>query len=54
MARGPVVALRLDQDDFYDVMEERGEVLRAVLRVLCQRLRRQNDAAAAPVPAIAL
>jgi len=53
VAQGPVVALRLDQDDFYDVMEERGEVLHAVLRVLCQRLRRQNDAAAAPVPAIA-
>jgi hypothetical protein len=56
VARGPVVALRLDQDDFYDVMEERGEVLRNVLRVLCQRLRRQNETVApppAPAPAIA-
>ncbi|RSK47581.1 Crp/Fnr family transcriptional regulator [Hymenobacter rigui] len=53
VARGPVVALRLDQDDFYDVMEERGEVLRNVLRVLCQRLRRQNETtAAAPLAAI--
>ncbi|WP_022824163.1 cyclic nucleotide-binding domain-containing protein [Hymenobacter norwichensis] len=42
-ACGPVVAFRLDQEDFYDVMEERGEVLRNVLRVLCQRLRRQNE-----------
>jgi hypothetical protein len=37
-------------------MEERGEVLRNVLRVLCQRLRRQNETVApppAPAPAIA-
>ncbi len=38
-----VLAFRLDQDDFYDVMEERPEVLRNILRVLCQRLRRQNE-----------
>ena len=43
VARGLVLAFRLDQEDFYDVMEERGEVLRNVLRVLCQRLRRQNE-----------
>ena len=36
-------AFRLDQEDFYDVMEERPEVLRNILRVLCQRLRRQNE-----------
>jgi hypothetical protein len=47
VAQGPVRAFRLDQDDFYDVMEERGEVLRNILRVLCQRLRRQNEAAQA-------
>lgn len=41
--RSPVLAFRLDQDDFYDVMEERPEVLRTILRVLCQRLRRQNE-----------
>ena len=39
----PVLAFRLDQDDFYDVMEDRPEVLRNVLRVLCQRLRIQNE-----------
>jgi hypothetical protein len=44
VAQGAVRAFRLDQDDFYDVMEERGEVLRNILRVLCQRLRRQNEA----------
>ena len=43
VTQGPVVAFRLDQDDFYDVMEERPEVLRNILRVLCQRLRRQNE-----------
>ena len=43
VAQGAVRAFRLDQDDFYDVMEERGEVLRNILRVLCQRLRRQNE-----------
>ncbi|RSK48420.1 cyclic nucleotide-binding domain-containing protein [Hymenobacter rigui] len=43
MAQQPVLAFRLDQDDFYDVMEERPEVLRNILRVLCQRLRKQNE-----------
>ncbi|GAB3228156.1 hypothetical protein GCM10027346_12380 [Hymenobacter seoulensis] len=43
IAQGRVVAFRLDQEDFYDVMEERSEVLRNILRVLCQRLRRQNE-----------
>ncbi|QDA58598.1 cyclic nucleotide-binding domain-containing protein [Hymenobacter jejuensis] len=43
VAKSNVMAFRLDQEDFYDVMEERGEVLRNILRVLCQRLRRQND-----------
>lgn len=43
VAQGPVVVFRLDQEDFYEVMEEHGEVLRNILRVLCQRLRRQNE-----------
>jgi hypothetical protein len=43
VAQGEVLAFRLDQEDFYDVMEERPEVLRSILRVLCQRLRRQNE-----------
>ncbi|RTQ52084.1 cyclic nucleotide-binding domain-containing protein [Hymenobacter gummosus] len=43
VTQAPVLAFRLDQDDFYDVMEERPEVLRNILRVLCQRLRRQNE-----------
>ena len=43
VAQGPVVVFRLDQEDFYEVMEEHSEVLRNILRVLCQRLRRQNE-----------
>jgi hypothetical protein len=46
VAQSAVTAFRLDQDDFYDVMEERPEVLRGILRVLCQRLRRQNEVVA--------
>ena len=42
-ALSQVLAFRLDQEDFYDLMEERGEVLRNILRMLCQRIRRQND-----------
>jgi CRP-like cAMP-binding protein len=43
VALGLVVAFRLDQVDFYDVLEECAEVVRNILRVLCQRLRRQNE-----------
>ena len=35
--------LRLDQDDFFDLMEERGEVLRSIVRSLSGRIRRQNE-----------
>ncbi len=35
--------LRIDQDDFYDLMEERGEVLRSIVRSLSARIRRQNE-----------
>ncbi len=34
---------RIDQDDFYDLMEERSELLKSVLSILCKRIRRQND-----------
>ena len=47
IAQGSVVALRLDQEDFYDVLKENVEVLRNIMRVLCERLRRQNEALAA-------
>ena len=35
--------LRIDQDDFYDLMEERGEILRSIVRSLSGRIRRQNE-----------
>jgi hypothetical protein len=38
-----VKLLRLDQDDFFDLMEERSEVLRSIVRSLSGRIRRQND-----------
>ncbi|OUJ76322.1 cyclic nucleotide-binding domain-containing protein [Hymenobacter crusticola] len=50
VAKSNVVAFRLDQEDFYDVMEERSEVLRNIMRVLCQRLRRQNEKTMAVPP----
>jgi len=44
VAQDAATVFRLDQEDFYDVMEERPEVLRNIMKVLCQRLRRQNEA----------
>ena len=46
VAQGSVVTFRLDQEDFYDVMKKHSEVLHNILRVLCERLRRQNEAMA--------
>ncbi|MBF9222927.1 cyclic nucleotide-binding domain-containing protein [Hymenobacter ruricola] len=43
VALSEVLAFRIDQEDFYDVMEERAEVLRNILRMLCQRIRLQNE-----------
>lgn len=34
---------KIGQDDFYDLMEERTELLKSVLSILCQRIRRQNS-----------
>ncbi len=43
VAKNDVLLFRIDQEDFYDLMEERNELLRSVLRILCQRIRNQND-----------
>ena len=43
IAENDVLLFRIDQEDFYDLMEERSELLRSVLRILCQRIRNQND-----------
>ena len=50
VALGPATAFRIDQEDFYDVMEDCAEVTRNILRVLCQRLRRQNERMQPPQP----
>ncbi|MBO0358036.1 cyclic nucleotide-binding domain-containing protein [Hymenobacter sp. BT186] len=39
----PTVAFRLDQEDFYNVLAARPEVLHTIMKALCQRLRRQNE-----------
>jgi HEAT repeat protein len=44
VATAPVVAVRLGQDDFSDVLSERPEVAAGVLRVLVRRLRSANVA----------
>lgn len=43
IAASEVVLFRIDHEDFYDLMEERGEVLRNMMRILCQRIRLQNE-----------
>jgi hypothetical protein len=43
VAESDVLLFRVDQEDFFELMEERDEILRNVLRILCQRIRVQND-----------
>ncbi|WP_345240659.1 cyclic nucleotide-binding domain-containing protein [Nibrella saemangeumensis] len=43
VATTDVTLLRVDQDDFYDLMEERSEVLRNIMRMLCRRIRHLNE-----------
>lgn len=43
VAHTVVVAFRLDQEEFYNLMETRPEVLHNIMRALCQRLRQQNE-----------
>ena len=53
-AEGPTRLFRVDQEAFYDLMADRIEVVRGILRVLCRRVRAKNTervvAAAAHVP----
>ncbi len=53
VAQTAATLFRIDQEDFYDLMEERGEVLRNVMRVLCQRIRHQNEVVTAQSKSIA-
>lgn len=35
--------LRIDQQAFYEIMADRSEVIREIMRILCRRLRKQNQ-----------
>jgi hypothetical protein len=37
------VLFRIDQADFYDLMEERDEIMQNIIRMLCRRIRVQNQ-----------
>jgi hypothetical protein len=43
VAETDVLLFRIDQEDFFELMEERDEILRNVLRILCTRIRVQNE-----------
>ncbi|QRR00396.1 cyclic nucleotide-binding domain-containing protein [Dyadobacter sandarakinus] len=43
LAETDILVFRIDQEDFFELMEERDEILRNVLRILCQRIRVQNE-----------
>jgi len=42
-AAGDCFLFRIDQEPFYDLIESRPEVVRGVIRILCQRLRASNQ-----------
>jgi len=43
IATEQTLLFKIDQEDFYDLMEERSELLKSVLSILCKRIRNQND-----------
>jgi hypothetical protein len=43
VAETDVLLFRIDQEDFFELMEERDEILKNVLKILCQRIRVQNE-----------
>ncbi|MCE7064701.1 cyclic nucleotide-binding domain-containing protein [Dyadobacter sp. CY326] len=43
VAETDALVFRIDQEDFFELMEERDEILKNVLRILCQRIRAQNE-----------
>lgn len=38
-ASGPVIALKIEREDFYDVMNEKPEIAQGIIKVLTRRLR---------------
>jgi len=43
VAHTDLTLYRIDQADFYDLMEERDEVMQNIIRMLCSRIRAQNQ-----------
>lgn len=43
---GEALLLKIDQEPFYEIMENRIEVAKGIIRTLCKRLREQNVKAA--------
>ena len=41
-ALSDTLLLKLEQDEFYEMMSDRPEVGRGIMKILCQRLRNQN------------
>ena len=41
-ANTDTLLLKLEEDDAYELMEERTEVLKSIMRILCRRIRAQN------------
>jgi CRP-like cAMP-binding protein len=44
-ATEPVTALRIEREDFYDLLHEKLEIAQAIIKVLTRRLRRTTDGA---------
>ena len=42
-ATADTLLLKLDEEEWYELMEERVEVLRSIMRILCRRIRHQNE-----------
>jgi CRP/FNR family cyclic AMP-dependent transcriptional regulator len=42
-AKTEALVLKIDQEPFYEIMENRIEVARGIIKILCRRLRAQNN-----------
>lgn len=42
-AKSDGLLLRLDQQDFYELIEDQPDVMRGIIQILCRRLRKQNE-----------
>ena len=43
LAKTDCLLFRIDQEAFYEIMSDRVEVAKGIMKVLCRRLRRQNE-----------